>query len=96
MKCKKIRGVAKDICTAEQKIAYNFAFAERINSNDGKRYGIDDIISDVRRRVENDEEFQGFNREAIMTAFLNGIEDYMKLDAYLARNYEEVGKMFPL
>ena len=96
MKCKKIRGVAKDICTAEQKIAYNFAFAERINSYDCTRYGIEDVIDFVKLRVENDDEFNGFNREAIMTAFLNGIEDYMKLDAYLARNYEEVGKMFPL
>ena len=55
MKMHKIRGVDKKICTAEQKIAYNYAFMyrdvmERIRNSDTTAMAKDESLSVLKWR----------------------------------------------
>lgn len=102
LKCKKIYGTEKNICTAEQKIAYNYAFSYHDLYKDLKNdfipgfvrsellhKAINFICSDIKTK-ELDKKY---NIDAIVIAFRNGFETYCK-KPFIATNYEEIGKFF--
>lgn len=102
MKMHKIRGVDKNICTAEQKIAYNYAFSHRIilekiyksdNTKVVKAEAYQDVISLVTKCIKNNGIDKRYNIDAIIHCFRNGIENYMKQYSILT-SYEEIGKTF--
>lgn len=104
IKCKKINGIDKNICTCEQKIAYNYAFARsetykrriaecttEIQKSEVLQDIIDCIIKDISRR----EDMQKYNADAIVIAFRNGFKSYCE-KFFIASNYEQIGKVFAI
>lgn len=102
MKCKKINGIEKSVCTAEQKIAYNYAFSWRdayirrtneattaIQKDEVLQDVINFVISDILRR----DDMKKYNADAIVVAFRRGFPAYVK-DFFIASDYEKVGKVF--
>ena len=78
LKCRKIRGVEKSICTAEQKIAYNFAFSyveigkkilesdtSRINKTDGF-FQVENLVLE---HIKANKDMEKYNIDAIIIAF---------------------------
>ena len=100
MKMHKIYGVDKNICTAEQKIAYNYAFSHRnwletIYKSDStevaKSEAYQDVISLVTKRIKDNGTDKKYNIDAIIHCFRNGIENYMKQHSIL-NSFEQIGK----
>ena len=102
IKCKKINGLEKTVCTAEQKIAYNYAFswyftydrrikecATAIQKAEVLQDIIDFITSDILRR----DEMKKYNADAIIIAFRQGFVDYCS-DFFIASDYVKIGKVF--
>lgn len=88
MKTHKIRGVAKDVCTAEQRIAYNLAFAY-LNIN-----GFD--VAAAMRIYRSSAGYSGrYDDAAIEAALTAGAEAY-RAAPFIAWNYEQIGAAFPL
>ncbi len=99
----KIRGIDKKVCTAEQMIAYNYAFRYRIN---WKRQ-FDKLPTEmlrgefvemlVRQAAANYmQNYKKFNVDAIACALRAGLQEYIQDDHdKIATSYEEVGKWFP-
>lgn len=109
LKCKKINGVEKNICTAEQKIAYNYAFSYhniysvRIKEYI-KKYGFEpteisknelyfEIENIVIKDIKNRDDMKKYNIDAIIIAFRNGFVNYCN-DFFIATDYEMIGKCF--
>lgn len=93
MKTHKIRGIDKAICTAEQKLAYNFVWSWSLNSDHlsgGELYEC--IRNDILQR-ENI--ITKYNVDAILTAIMNGLVGYRE-HKFIASSYAEIGKAFPL
>lgn len=104
LKCRKIRNVEKSVCTAEQKIAYNYAFSwyetgKNIVKADTFKYIKCKAMSEIERLVTEDilnkEEMKKYNIDAIIIAFRNGFWKYCK-DFFIATNYEAIGKCFAI
>ena len=104
MKCHKIRGIDLRTCTAEQKIAYNYAFMwvdcgkKIFNSSSPesvKSEQLQDIIKAVIESIERKEINKAYNIDAIITAFRNGFTGYCK-NFFIASDYETIGKAFPI
>lgn len=102
MRMHKIHGVDKNICTAEQKIAYNYAFShrnwlEKIYKSDStevvKSEAYQDVISLVIKCLKDNGTDKRYNIDAIIHCFRNGIENYMKQYSIL-NSYKEIGKTF--
>lgn len=102
MKMHKIYGVDKNICTAEQKIAYNYAFSHRTwlemiyksdNTEVVKSEAYQDVISLVAKCLKDNGTDKKYNIDAIIHCLRNGIENYMKQHSIL-NSYEEIGKTF--
>jgi hypothetical protein len=105
MKCKKIKGIEKSVCTAEQKIAYNYAFqwydigkkilndenTTEANKSESMHYIEDCIIKSIKK-YEIDKKY---NIDAIMVAFRQGFKDYCK-NFFIANDYETIGKYFTI
>ena len=104
IKCKKINGIDKNICTCEQKIAYNYAFSwseaykrritectTEIQKTEVLQGIIDCIIKDISSR----EDMQKYNPDAIIVAFRNGFKSYCN-KFFVASNYEQIGKVFSI
>lgn len=107
MKYHKIRNVSKEVCTAEQKIAYNLAFRAHINFQEefdrvnavhpgGAR---SDCTRLAHREVESfrrahDYKPGQYDDDAIFSALLAGLYDYM-CRPFIATSYEQIGKAFP-
>lgn len=98
----KIHGVDKNICTAEQKIAYNYAFMyrstmEKIRDSDTTEIAKDEayqrVISWVIRGVKDNGIDKKYNIDAIIHCFRNGIKIYLNRCAVIG-SYEEIGKTF--
>ena len=102
MKTHKIRNIDPSMCTAEQKIAYNMAFADYTHIERIQReytqaaaseaaYKLRDIHIDELRK-------QGtrYNLDAIFCAYNAGIWNYIKAKYHILTNYEDIGKMFPI
>lgn len=106
MKYHKIRKVPLDVCTCEQKIAYNIAFRIDINHGDDFRrqfasvpqMAVSDFIHDIIRQYigyyVNSNYGTTYNIDAIFSCLNAGLEDYLK-KPFIASDYEKVGKAFP-
>lgn len=104
MKMHKIRGIDKNICTCEQKIAYNYAFKwypqlkNIYNSNNAqfvKCDGYQKIIDFVADSIKTNGIDKKYNIDAIIHCFRNGIKNYMEFNnSGIITNYEDIGKIF--
>lgn len=95
MKYHKIKGVDKSVCTAEQKIAYNLAFAYREYV---MRAGYDTATA-ANKIVElykssYDYKPGKYDLDAIFSALLAGLKGYCK-HPFIATDFETIGKTFP-
>lgn len=104
MKSKKIYKVDKTICTAEQRIAYHYAFSwnealKKIYSKDfnltaiQKSEALQEIIDNVVRSIKEKEIDKRYNIDLIIHCFRNGAEKYANGYSILS-SYEEVGRIF--
>lgn len=91
MKLHKIRGVVLNVCSAEQKIAYNIAFSWALNGHD---VTTEKMLQSFRRG--HDYKPGRFDEEAIAAALAAGYPSYLAADAPVASSYEQVGQWFPL
>ena len=106
----KIPGVALDVCTAEQKIAYNLAFRAHITfadkwkkaretsgvcSSDFLHQIIDFQMLEWRDYAKNvKESAKRFNVDAIRCCLNMGLADYLD-HMFIATDYAQIGKAFP-
>ena len=104
MKCHKIRGIDLKTCTAEQKIAYNYAFMwvdcgkkafNSDNSESVKSEELQNIINCIIKNMEQNGTNKRYNIDAVITAFRNGFRGYCK-NFFIASDYETIGKAFPI
>lgn len=105
MKYTKIRNIPFDVCTVEQKIAYNLAFRAHISFQDKfntlkaeQKFEtvISEFISDIIR-FEIKEYSQNYtigNIDAIFSALNAGLRNYFE-KPFIASNYDDIGKAFP-
>ena len=104
LKCRKINNVDKSICTAEQKIAYNYAFSyaefgkkilktdtAEINKSDGFFQIENLVVNDIKNR----DDMKKYNIDAIIIAFRNGFRKYCE-KSFVASDYETIGKCFEI
>ena len=102
-KCKKIKNVDKQICTAEQKIAYNFAFmwvdiGKKIKASDNAEFAKSELYHTIEKSVLNslrDEKFNKYNLDAIIVAFRNGFRKYCE-NYFIAADYKCIGECFEI
>ena len=105
MKYHKIRGVALDVCTKEQKIAYNIAFRLHISSGDAykkiaatyPRFVVSDAENQLLAHALHEWTRNGDPRldvDAIFSALRAGLHEYL-LHPFIAADYETVGNAFP-
>lgn len=108
MKYHKIRSVDMDVCTAEQKIAYNIAFTVHINYGDRyleifkeyPRIVSDDFLkgiiqSEIKNYVNNYPDSK-YNIDAIFASLNYGLRDYLVKEKYhIFTDYETIGRVFP-
>lgn len=102
IKCKKLNGVEKSICTCEQKIAYNYAFSwcytykrrtKECTTAIQKAEVLQDIIDFVTKDILRREDMKKYNPDAIIIAFRQGFVDYCN-NFFIASNYEKIGSVF--
>lgn len=95
MKFHKIRGIEKSVCTAEQKIAYNYAFSDYewvMRSN----MELWQYLDNVTNRIKNNETImKKYDIDAIIHCLRQGFINYCKEKYHILSSYEEIGKMFP-
>lgn len=106
MKYHGIRGIKKEVCTAEQKIAYNLAFAWydialKQYSKLPMQFQKSALVEEyVRKMVSDFQRTYGdspkeYDIDAIFCALMGGFENYIKAGCPICKSFEEVGKMFP-
>lgn len=104
MKYHKIKGIEKNVCTCEQKIAYNLAFSWRdIMKKDYENApcGIqkaETVRAYVRKLTALFSEQYGtkYDIDAIFCALGAGLENYLILPgAGILTSYEVIGEAFP-
>ena len=103
MKGHKIKGVDRNVCTCEQKIAYNFAFmwydtGRRILNSEGTDEEKEEEISTrIYKNVKNSLEDmrKKYDVELIMEVFKHGFKNYC-LNFFIANDYESIGNCFSL
>lgn len=102
----KIKNVPMEVCTAEQKIAYNLAFS---NYSWIKKYYDkapteickSEIMSEgILKMLEYYKLSWGYkegryNEDAIFCCLNAGFRDYMNGNIHIFGSYEEIGKAFP-
>lgn len=92
MTFRKIPNVEKDVCTAEQKIAYNFAF--RYRDFDGNKELID-LLQVVTADIRNNEKMmRRYDIDTIIHCFRNGYIEYRKNYPAIITDYKTIGKIF--
>ena len=92
MTFRKIPNVEKDICTAEQKIAYNFAL--RYRDFDGQKE-LFDLLRVVAAEIKRNEKMmQRYDIDSIIHCLRNGYIDYRKNYPAILTDYETIGKIF--
>ena len=108
MKYHKIRNVPLDVCTVEQKIAYNLAFRAHVSFQEDynaarKLSGVcrmDVVDKIVKCEMENykmvccDGKRNIYNTDAIFCALRAGLDGYLA-KPFVAADYDEIGKAFP-
>lgn len=108
MKYHKIRNVPKEVCTCEQKIAYNVAFSQEINFGDDFREKsktatgiqreemLQEILRVSIREMENSPSkvLEKYDLDAIVSALRAGLLEYLENPKIYA-SYADIGKAFP-
>ena len=105
MKYHKIRNVPLEVCTAEQMIAYNAAFASRdlfvkqFKAQVVQLHRGDICLEFVRfclnKLKQNEKILKKYDIDSIQCALNAGAENYLDSNNSILSSYEEVGKMFP-
>lgn len=106
MKCHKIRGVEKSVCTAEQKIAYNLAFRAHISFGDEYKklhtsVAKSEALSKIRdmqlKNFKSSYDYKPgkFNEDAIFCALNAGLKNYIEMP-FIATDYGKIGEAFPI
>ena len=102
----KIRGVPLDVCSAEQKIAYNIAFYGHVNLGDVYNDALkvskekaDKILNDIVEIefgawMRTYSARNNYNDDAIKDCLIFGLADYL-VKPFIASDYETVGRAFP-
>lgn len=94
MKFHRINGIEKSVCTAEQKIAYNFALADYswvMRSN----MELWQYLDSVTGRLQENKSLLKYDIDAIIHCLRQGFIDYCKSGSHVLSSYEDIGKMFP-
>lgn len=100
MKTTKINGIDKNICTCEQKIAYNMAFLDcdaikRTMKEYGRIAGLSLAYKLRDGHIKNmQDNGTRYNMDAVFCAYNAGIEEYCNRG--ILASYEEIGKAFPI
>ena len=98
MKYHKIRNVPLSVCTAEQKVAYNLAWAWGRTLADG---GCFSTWPEIARKLCElytmgyDYTPGKYDIDAIFCALNAGLENYYHAKYHILGSYEEIGRMFP-
>ena len=105
MKYHKIKNIPLDVCTVEQKIAYNLAFSnyalfEKQYHALSMRFQKRDLISyAVHKMIEwyqNGYAYDGkYDIDAIFSALNAGFENYLRGDYHILTSYKDIGNIFP-
>lgn len=104
LKCRKISGVDKKVCTCEQKIAYNYAFSwadvykrrtKELNNTIDKSIVLQDIINFITKDIKSKKEMEKYNIDAIIVAFRSGFLPYCE-KFFIASEYSEIGDVFKI
>ena len=104
MKCYKIRGIDKNVCCVEQKLAYNIAFHCHISYGDLYRNANTEIqrnelLIEMRdthiKRLEELKSNKKYNPDALFVALNNGLRKYIE-HPFIAFDYECIGKAFAI
>ena len=102
LKCRKIRGIDKNVCTCEQKIAYNYAFAWKdtyLRRTKGtelailKSIALSEIIDFIVKDIKRNEKMQKYNIDAIIISFRNGFLSYCE-KPFIPTDYNIIGEVF--
>ena len=105
----KIRNVPREVCTAEQKIAYNLAFSCHISYQDefnrvkaagsaaAISEGVSCMIAQALRDYQNAYTYTPgkYDLDAIFHALHAGLREYMNRPRILS-SYEAIGQAFPI
>ena len=103
MKYHKIKNVPLNICTAEQKIAYNLAFSnvhifkkayDLSPMQFQKSEVIHDAVNFCLRMWSYNKNVSKYDIDAIFCALNAGIEEYIKKGCPILASYEDISKMF--
>ena len=102
MKTHKISGIEKNVCTCEQKIAYNMAFSDydcinNVTEKEGRVAGLSFAYkmrdNHIRKMIEDGTRY---NMDAVFCAYNAGIENYCGLKFHILTSYKEIGEAFPI
>ena len=92
MKYHKIRNVPLDVCTAEQKVAYNLAFSHHdFVVKSGKFHSYAEAAQYIVKNLYHGK----YDANAIFCALNAGLENYCKGKYHIMTSYAEIGAMFP-
>lgn len=100
---KKIRGIEKNVCFGEQKIAYNYALSfisqiKEIYSADVaelvRQDAINELINLVVKMMQTNDIDKKYNIDAIVHCFRNGIEEFAKEKYNIYTDYRQIGSTF--
>lgn len=105
LKYHKIRNVPLEVCTAEQKIAYNLAWSnidiikksyDRCMTGTQKSDVVLEAVNMCIRHWKNSYSHENkYNIDAIFSALMAGMEKYINTKYHILLSYDEIGKMFP-
>lgn len=102
-KAHKIKNVSKSVCTAEQKIACNYAdlyeiFAEKINNSDLPEFvkcdAENDVIKMLMKSIKENGIADKYNVDIIIVAFRRGFRKWQKVRFSERFSYEKIGEIF--
>ena len=102
MKYHKIRNVPLNVCTAEQKIAYNLACRyydlvikeyNRLPMQFQKAELIHQVIQKIMELYRCNK--TKYDEDAIFSALNAGLENYINLKYHVLMSYKEIGETFP-
>lgn len=94
----KIRGINKEVCTAEQVIAYKLSLRYRNIIKDAydkmpMGFQKSEILMQATRKLSS--KVEKYNKDAVFCALNAGLENYINSERAILSSYSEVSKMFP-
>lgn len=104
LKCKKITNVEKSVCTAEQKIAYNYAcryanLGKKILNADAPEFvkadGYFQIEQMILQEIKSNVKLNKLNIDAVIVAFRQGFKEYCK-NPFIAVSFSQIGNCFKI